>query len=325
MAYRAVDDKTLERVRRGEISGDDHKKLLTGVDLSGLDLSGCNLSHFNLKRSLLFKTNFSGAELFCTDLSEVDATAANFEHCNLTEAILFRTGLGHCQFHRAILFNADLRESTLSGAKLIESDLRSAKLSGARLRAASLNDADLTEANLCSADLTGADVTGAELRETNLKDCYLRELVGFQKAGWIGTDIRQVNFAGAYRIRREIMDQNYLHEFRSQGKLHEFAYTLWWLTSDCGRSIGRWAILIAVQVLFFAMVYQFVALDLGDYPTRFSLIYHSIVTMTTLGYGDVIPRSIPAQIVVSLQVLSGYVMLGGLLAILTNKLARRAD
>jgi hypothetical protein len=47
--------------------------------------------------------------------------------------------------------------------------------------------------------------------------------------------------------------------------------------------------------------------------------------MTTLGYGDVIPVSTGAQMIAMLQVLLGYIMLGGLLSIFSNKLARRAE
>lgn len=325
MAYRKISQSLIEELRRGEISDEERHRLFVGCDLSSVDLSGCNLTHCDMSDSLLFKTNFSGAELYGANLTNADATGANFDHSNLTDAKLVRTGLGHGHFHHTIMFNVNLTEAALSGAEFQESDLRSANLTDTRLRNTKLHDVDLTGADLSGADLTDADVTGAEFREANMQDTHLRGLIGYCEAGWIGSDIRQVNFAGAYRIRREIMDQNYLDEFRSQGKFHEFVYQIWWLTSDCGRSMKRWTGLISVQILVFAFLYRFVSMDLGLYPTPFSHIYHSIVTMTTLGYGDVIPMSIPAQIVVSLQVLSGYVMLGGLLAILTNKLARRAD
>ena len=47
--------------------------------------------------------------------------------------------------------------------------------------------------------------------------------------------------------------------------------------------------------------------------------------LAALGYGDVVPASIPAQILAVFQALLGYVGLGGLLSILANKMARRAD
>jgi voltage-gated potassium channel Kch len=50
-----------------------------------------------------------------------------------------------------------------------------------------------------------------------------------------------------------------------------------------------------------------------------------VVTLTTLGYGDVIPASAGGQVIAMVEVVTGYVMLGGLLSILSNKMARRGD
>ncbi len=48
--------------------------------------------------------------------------------------------------------------------------------------------------------------------------------------------------------------------------------------------------------------------------------------MTTLGFGDVQPSTLwGGQIVTMLEVSTGYIMLGGLLSIFSNKLARRGD
>ena len=66
-------------------------------------------------------------------------------------------------------------------------------------------------------------------------------------------------------------------------------------------------------------------MDLGDNPTWFSSFYYSVVTLTTLGYGDVTPASTAAQIVALIEVVIGYVMLGGLICLLSNKLARRGE
>ena len=52
--------------------------------------------------------------------------------------------------------------------------------------------------------------------------------------------------------------------------------------------------------------------------------YFSIVTFTTLGFGDVEPVSAWGEFVVLLEVILGYIGLGGLISILANKVARRA-
>jgi len=48
------------------------------------------------------------------------------------------------------------------------------------------------------------------------------------------------------------------------------------------------------------------------------------VTFTTLGFGDIIPTLEWVQRWVMAEVVMGYVMLGGLISILANKLARRS-
>ena len=54
-------------------------------------------------------------------------------------------------------------------------------------------------------------------------------------------------------------------------------------------------------------------------------MYYSVVTLTTLGYGDAVPASLPAQVLAMSEAILGYVGLGDMLSILANKMARRAE
>ena len=115
------------------------------------------------------------------------------------------------------------------------------------------------------------------------------------------------------------------------GELDEFkgrfpaVYWLWWVSSDCGRSLARWGAWTLVITIAYAVAYTFVGLDWGGDVTWFSPLYFSVVTLTTLGYGDVLPINAAGQALAVSQAIVGYVMLGGLISILSNKLARRAD
>ena len=80
-----------------------------------------------------------------------------------------------------------------------------------------------------------------------------------------------------------------------------------------------------ILTVLFAGLYSLVEIDYGSHRTVFSPLYYSIVTLTTLGYGDVVPASVPGQVLAVTQAILGYVGLGGLLSILSNKMARRAD
>ena len=293
---------------------------LSGKDLRGIDLSGCDLSG-----ALLFKADLRGASLQEANLQGAELSGANLEGANLDGAKAQRVGFGSANLRNASLFQADLQEATLTQANLQGTNLNCVNLNHARLREADLSGADLSEADLRYADLSLSKVHKTNFSNADLRHARLRMMRQFKSALWVGVDIRDINFAGAYLMRREIIDQNFIKEFRSYNWLSQVLYYPWMLTCDCGRSMFRWCCCIGVLLFFFAFLYTLVEIDYGNYPTELSPLYFSVVTMTTLGFGDVLPKTIGAQLVTMLEVSTGYIMLGGLLSIFSNKLARRGE
>jgi hypothetical protein len=159
----------------------------------------------------------------------------------------------------------------------------------------------------------------------DLRDSRLRAVTGYRSAEWFGADIRDINFAGAYRLRRHIVDENYLWEFKESDSLHKAIYHIWKVTSDCGRSLARWCIWILLLIVVFGMGYWVAGVDFRHGPAWLGALYYSVVTVTTLGYGDIVPVTATARIMAMIQVFLGYLMLGGLLSIFANKMARRGE
>ena len=324
---------TLAAIRAGEVEGmgaDLRGLALIGEDLSGLDLAGArldgaDLSRCDLKGANLFGAQLEGATLFEADLSGSELSGANLRGANLEAARLDHAGLGRSDLTGASLTLASMEGATLTEADLTGADLGLARMAGARAIDATLRGASLTKAECAEADLSGADVTGATLDGACLRAASLTGVRGFKRARWIGVDLRDIDFTGAYLCRRFINDQNFIEEFRSQSRWTQLLYRLWSLTSDCGRSVTRWAACTAAIVLAFASLYTTVGISYGAHETWLSPLYFSVVTMTTLGYGDVLPSSVMGQVVAMCQVITGYVMLGGLLSIFSSKMASRAD
>lgn len=294
-----------------DLSGRD----LSGADLSRADLSGANLSWCNLRGTVLFQANLEGAELMGADL-----TGANLEKCRAG-----RAGFGGTKLNGARAVAGTFVRTTFTNAELEEADFSTACLEQARLRNADLSGAVFNRAVLRHADIEASRVNAAVFDHADLRGAHLKGIQGFEKASWIGTDIREVDFTGAYLVRRLIMDENYLYEFRNRGKLQNFVYNVWWITSDCGRSFTRWGLWTVFVALLFAGLFVLVDVDYGDHWTPVAPIYYSVVTLTTLGYGDVVPHSPAAQMLAVLEAAIGYLALGGLLSIFANKMARRAD
>jgi hypothetical protein len=91
--------------------------------------------------------------------------------------------------------------------------------------------------------------------------------------------------------------------------------------------LARWAGWSLLLALLFAFVFWQLGPDSFDTPhLKFNLstmFYYSVVTFTTLGFGDIIPKTTTAAMCVTVEVIVGYVMLGGLITIFASKLSRR--
>jgi uncharacterized protein YjbI with pentapeptide repeats len=304
-----------------DLSGED----LCELDLSHCDLSGADLSSADLRRSNLSWARLKGANLSQTRLDGCEMLGADLSSANMNECSAQRVGFGAVDLTGASLINAQLNEVTLSKSRLCRADLRAANLRGARISEADLTGADFTRADLRDTDLKKSNCLHTTFELADMRQARLLGITNYTRANWVGADIRGVDLRGAYMVRRAIRDENYLYEFRTRSRYHNALYWFWWLTSDCGRSLFRWTLFVLFVTTVFAIAYSLVGVDYGPHQTSLSPLYFSIVTLTTLGYGDVVPTSAPAQILSALQALLGYVGLGGLLSILANKMARRAD
>jgi len=111
-------------------------------------------------------------------------------------------------------------------------------------------------------------------------------------------------------------------------KLVQFA---WWISSFYGRNIVLWAMWSAFIAILFGFLFNNLGTDniyLNDGildKNIWTYMYYSVVTFTTLGFGDITPITNKGMFYVASEVVLGYIMLGGLISILANKLARRND
>jgi hypothetical protein len=130
-------------------------------------------------------------------------------------------------------------------------------------------------------------------------------------------------------FKHYIADQQYIRAFK---QTHPFWAKIWRWTSDYGRNLWLWAFESLVLAIIFGFIYRFGFPEgfiytnerLGQKVGLLSCLYYSMVTFTTLGFGDIVASDSWARLVVAIEVALGYLMLGGLISIFANKLARRA-
>ena len=143
---------------------------------------------------------------------------------------------------------------------------------------------------------------------------------------------------------KKIRDDIYLLRYKKNSPK---AHYLWWISSKFGKSFLRWAVLSLGIAFVFGLIYspypdwapncwKYLCEEIGPQfaftsekvssqpPEFFSLLYFSIVTFTTLGFGDIAAINATARILVTVEGIIGYIMLGGLVSIMATKLARRS-
>jgi hypothetical protein len=295
-----------------------------------------------LRRARLSKADLRGADLSNADLAYADLRLANLEGANLAfadlkQAELDFAKLGQADLRASRLKGVSAEDADFSGANLTAANLEAARLCFANLSGSQLHRANLSGVNMCGADLSRAKVHGVRydqdiawdvLKQTRFKPSLIRrrltDLILNTTMRVRGIDASRC--VGSQVFKVFIQDQDYLEEYLDR-KAQKPVIFLWWLLADCGRSLGRWAAWSGILAVIYALIYNLMGpghfqttnLDFS-FPT---LLYYSVVTFTTLGFGDILPITHLAAMTVVTEVLFGYVMLGGLVSIFANKLARR--
>ncbi len=271
--------------------------LNTRPDLSGADLSGADLS---------------GADLGWADLS-----GAKLKWADLSEAILSEANL-----YRANFYWADLNGAKLKWADLSEADLIRGNLGGADLSGANLSEANLSEANLSDALVTSVKYLDRKHDQRFRTWLYPRSIMRGNYQG-----VRVASCSGNAIFKRDAEDQDFLDTLENhwKGTWRIGLFRAWGLL-DYGRSMLAVFVIALLIVVIFGVIYLVPGIiSYGkNHNTLFSPFYFSIVTFTTLGFGDITPNGGIGEIIVSLQVICGYLTLGLLISILANKVARRS-
>jgi uncharacterized protein YjbI with pentapeptide repeats len=183
------------------------------LDLHAIRVPGANLSTIHTNKTgivVLYRANFSDADLSHADLTDADLTSTDLtdgdlRYANLTGADLTDADLSHANLNGATLRHAQLPGVDLSYQSMSAMDLSATELTEANLSHANLSDAVLAEAYLRSADLTGADLNSANLSHANLTGANLTgatllgaHLAGVRMAGvhLTGADLRGADLTG---------------------------------------------------------------------------------------------------------------------------------
>lgn len=125
--------------------------------------------------------------------------------------------------------------------------------------------------------------------------------------------------AGVYRAAEKERTRRLMDAERRYGTA--ILYWLWARTSGYGESLSRWTLVCTIVLVGFSLLYA--AFGLIEPVTHwFDYFYFSVVTFTSLGYGDIHPVGFAGKLAACTEIASGLVMFGMLLTFVGNRFQR---
>lgn len=241
------------------------------------------------------------------------------------------------------LSGANLQNMYLSGVDFSNADMREVNLHKSDISNCLFNGADISFSYISSSDLSGTTFEDVNISGVRARGCIVDGRTLFFKCVTDNnTDFTGVGFASArvdpaleqifmYNVRRLGWEEWYY-----SGSLVSiitkltFIMPFWWV-SDYGISTSRILKMFLLLALIFAFLYYVAGLH--SYPgvidNLFEIdgetisseiiplrsLYFSVVTMTTLGFGDMYANanSVLGHVLLTIQVLIGYFLLGALI------------
>lgn len=318
-------------------------------------------ARYNFSNSYFYNSNFTFSKLGLTifndsylekvDFSNVTAHKTSFQNIK-GKALIFSAD--------EIYKNANCEYSDFTDSVIEKSYFIGTNLKNTIFRKSDLTGSDIRKSKLQNADFRGAILTGITWHDSlqMIWNKVGKHTIGFNflilpsfvyknTPGISNTKISTAEFANSEHLEKFIKDEQFIQEYyldAQQYQIMKYIVKIWGITSDYGRSLFRWFTLSFFLMIAFGLVYDdflcpiwlydplanFLStldpkIEINSVDTWLSPYYFSIVTFTTLGFGDVIPKNLAAQLWIVVEVIIGYIMLGGLISLFANKLARRAS
>jgi len=327
---------------------------LDDTECTGAIFNGANLTHASLKAGTFYHASFVGTKLEGTFLRDnSDFSYANFQRANL----------GGSKMINAMFESTNFQDSKLMYVEMDGSSFDHSEFKGAQLEISSLDiktsfigtkfydcligigkrvDENIAIKVLSRGVINNAQfmdpVLGRKVRDQAWLNRW-RENIDRAQPQWFSpleNFLRRVKSSLTLKLQPVI---SWLKRFFKIPLFTTIEYFsrrilqfLWWISSNYGRNTWPWIMWSFGFIIIFAFIYNslgFNHFDIEKIPKENwgfgAYLYYSVVTFTTLGFGDITARSHWGMFWASLEVICGYVMLGGLIAIFATKVARRND
>ena len=290
-----------------------HGLKLQSTEFNLCTFQNCFFSNLTFRKCKFIHTKFLGEKDIFPHFFEIDAEETDFD-----DSLIDYMGFKECKFRECSFFKTHFTGVDFLETKLLNCDLNRSLFSPIK------------------------NIYKGEGKDRIIEKYCILSDVDFDTSTFIEADISGVDWSKNPGLKRFIEHQQFVNDIKENSKKwwQKALFKLWGLTSDYGSSVKRWLISALVIIGFFTAVYGLLdllykncewscgtAFTISDYiqntPHWVSYFYFSVVTFSTLGFGDVTPAHWGSMIAVILEVIVGYIMLGGLVTFLANWLGRR--
>jgi uncharacterized protein YjbI with pentapeptide repeats len=318
---------------------------LRNVNAKGANFHKAYLREANFTDARLLNTDFMDANMNEANLQKTQMrfaklTNARLEKAKFQEANLRHVDLEHAYAKDADFANADLKDSTLEFGHFRDCDFRSAYMKRANLKRTFLGGANFRDGNLTNATMKYAEFDSkSNMLNTNLLQCKLdystlkncrhkldrvviQERTGnIVEAADVYLNLKNYFRAeGLYEISGDYYFREKLMERKLNYKSKKIFNKMLWLKSLtysalCGYGEKPYRVILSslIIILIFAFIYWgFGGLESGTNNgiKWYDNFYFSVVTFTTLGFGDIHPSdSIFIKFCTMLEAFTGAFMI----------------
>jgi len=252
--------------------------------LKGLDAPSINLLHANLKNANISNAFLRGASLSGANLSGVYAIGSNlsevdFIGCDCIGANFMMADLSKARFWHANMKGVDLSESKLNGADFLNAGLYNCNLHHANLRDARFLTKDNFKGEGSKEGVNESGSKSARESYANIKQHFVTN-ARYNDVSWASYNENRMELRRLWEEKRP----GYI-PFLIMGLL------CGWGERPLRATVSAVSIILLYASAYF-MLQSIESARSVDYSISFlDYIYYSVITFTTVGYGDFLPKA----------------------------------
>lgn len=339
IAIRKIENKDIENINE---KYNEKPKNITNMSFKYNVFKGCNFNNIkfynckfigNIFYNCKFKNiSFENCDFYTSqdDInifnSKTSFMNSDFKNCNIEKSVFQNISLNNIYFIHSNMKNIIFNDIYMDKVCISDCDCRSLKIINPEINELKFDDSFLTKFD----EYTFID----EIKvNKNYKKTYETAFKVYREFATKFEANRLIDNSDEYYYRSKVMENKYL---TGNKKMKSYIY---WLLCGYGER-PTYALITSIEiVLVFAIIYMITGLNMGGYVIDYTMmlefgiampnlipdfmksLYFSIVTFTTVGYGDITPVGM-SVFLSGLEMLLGVTMVGVWTATLARKITR---